>query len=357
MRKALPLFLLALLVLLAGAVPARAEGCLKSGVWGSSTPTPVARVVMFWMDGCPFCKTVITDFLPGLQAQYGSQLEITLIELVSVEDVDRFYALGAAYGLMKTQVNTPLVLIGSHILVGANQVMADLPSLVSQSLASGGVDFPASAMLAEMLPSGQLFSQFDLSRLGPEPLEAKSSGMTLAVIVMVAMLAALLVVGLFVARAFNGQSLTLPAWVDWSIPIIAVIGLGVALYLTYVETTSAVAICGPVGDCNSVQQSEYAKLFGFLPVGLLGVFGYVAILLAWLYGHLRHDALARLAGPALFGMALFGTLFSIYLTYLELFVIRAVCMWCVTSAVTITLLMLAGLPSLTRWLAVSDEEA
>jgi len=349
MRKAFPSFLLVLLILLAMAVPARA-GAASAG-------QPVVRAAMFWMDGCPFCKVVMTDFLPGLQAQYGSQLELTLIELATVEKVDQFYALGAAYGLMKTQLNTPLVLIGSHILIGADQISNQMPSLVTEYLAAGGVDFPASPMLAEMLPAGQLFTQFDLSRLGVETVEAKSSGMTIAWIVMSGMVAALLLVGFFAARAFNGRPLALPAWVDWSIPIVAIAGLGVAIYLTYVETTSAVAICGPIGDCNSVQQSEYSKLFGFLPVGLLGAFGYVAILIAWLYRRLRRDALARLAGPAIFGMALFGTLFSIYLTYLEIFVIKAVCMWCIASAVAITLLMLAGLPPLTRWLAVSDEEA
>jgi uncharacterized membrane protein len=55
-------------------------------------------------------------------------------------------------------------------------------------------------------------------------------------------------------------------------------------------------------------------------------------------------------------MALFGMLFSIYLTYLELFVIHAVCIWCLSSAVIITALMLLNLPPITQWLAISDEE-
>ena len=195
MRKAFPSFLLVLLILLAMAVPARA-GAASAG-------QPVVRAAMFWMDGCPFCKVVMTDFLPGLQAQYGSQLELTLIELATVEKVDQFYALGAAYGLMKTQLNTPLVLIGSHILIGADQISNQMPSLVTEYLAAGGVDFPASPMLAEMLPAGQLFTQFDLSRLGVEPLEAKSSGMTIAWIVMSGMVAALLLgcIGVFAIMA------------------------------------------------------------------------------------------------------------------------------------------------------------
>lgn len=124
------------------------------------------------------------------------------------------------------------------------------------------------------------------------------------------------------------------------IPILSVAGLGVALYLTYVETQGVAAVCGPVGDCNAVQSSPFAKLFGFLPVGLLGALGYVAILVAWGVGRSRSGMAGRLSALLLFVMALFGVLFSIYLTYLELYVIRAVCAWCLTSAVIMALLMI-----------------
>ncbi len=121
------------------------------------------------------------------------------------------------------------------------------------------------------------------------------------------------------------------------IPLLSVAGLGVALYLTYVETQNVAAVCGPVGDCNAVQSSPFAKLFGVLPVGLLGALGYLAILAAWALRH--RGPFARLAPLAIFGMALFGVLFSIYLTYLELYIIRAVCIWCVSSAAIMALLL------------------
>jgi uncharacterized membrane protein len=123
------------------------------------------------------------------------------------------------------------------------------------------------------------------------------------------------------------------------IPILTIIGLGVALYLTYVETQNVVAVCGPVGDCNAVQASPFAELFGFLPVGLLGALGYVAILVLWFVGLRSEGAVGHLAPLAIFGMALFGVLFSIYLTYLELYIIRAVCIWCLTSAVIMSLVL------------------
>jgi len=133
--------------------------------------------------------------------------------------------------------------------------------------------------------------------------------------------------------ALDGDVPALPEGAERLIPVVSVIGLAVALYLTFIETTGTEAVCGPVGNCNEVQASPFARLFGVLPVGLLGVFGYVGILGAWALNRFGHGELARLAPLALFGMALFGVIFSIYLTYLEIFIIKAVCIWCVTSAV------------------------
>jgi uncharacterized membrane protein len=80
-----------------------------------------------------------------------------------------------------------------------------------------------------------------------------------------------------------------------------------------------------------------------LPVGVLGAIGYLGILGALWWGRRKTGARAFYAPLAAFGLALFGVLFSLYLTYLEPFVIGAVCAWCLTSAVIITLLMLASL--------------
>ncbi len=127
----------------------------------------------------------------------------------------------------------------------------------------------------------------------------------------------------------------LPAWL---LPVVAVGGLMVAVYLSYVEIRQVEATCGAVGDCNTVQSSKYARLFGVLPIGVLGMIGYVAILLAWTLSHLEDDRLGNFAHVALLGMTLFGVVFSTYLTFLEPFVIGATCIWCLTSAVNMALL-------------------
>jgi uncharacterized membrane protein len=134
-----------------------------------------------------------------------------------------------------------------------------------------------------------------------------------------------------------------------------IIGIGVAGYLSYVETQSVEAICGPVGDCNAVQQSRYAKLFDVLPVGVLGLLGYISLLAAWLARRFM-PALEKPASIVFFGMAFFAVIFSLYLTYLEPFVIKAVCIWCLTSAVIVTLLLLLGTPPAVLRFAIPDED-
>jgi len=350
MRKTLTL-LMALLVAL----------ILPSAAWAAflSADQPVVHAVLFWSSGCPYCERTLTTILPGIQDKYQAQLSIWLIELSSTKDVDDLYAFGESLGLAKENIAVPFLLIDRSVLIGADEINNKLPGLVESYLASGGVSFLDSPLLNEMLPKGIDYSTSEhyLHLVPPAATQGNAAGMTLAWVIMVLMWLAVVCAIIVIVRAFQGKVLgSLKGMIDLAIPILCLIGLGASIYLTYVEITHTRALCGPVGDCNAVQSSPYAKLFGFLPIGLLGAIGYIAILVAWLWRRFRHDALSSIAGPAMFAMALFGTLFSIYLTYLELFVIHAVCIWCLSSAVIITALMLLNLPPITQWLAISDEE-
>jgi uncharacterized membrane protein len=126
---------------------------------------------------------------------------------------------------------------------------------------------------------------------------------------------------------------------NWAIPLLAVIGLVVAGYLAYVEITHVEAVCGPVGECNIVQSSAYARIAG-IPIAVLGMLNYLAIIALWGLERFRSDRLGTWPVLALLGLTIFGTIFSIYLTLLELLVIGAICAWCLTSAVLTTILML-----------------
>jgi len=167
------------------------------------------------------------------------------------------------------------------------------------------------------------------------------TGNTVAVIVLVGMLVVLGVV----LRGFLRADSTMPAWPGWAIPVFIAVGTAVAVYLSYVEITNTEAVCGPVGHCNDVQQSPYATLFGFLPVGILGILAYIAMAGAWVLSRSHTGSVRERGHMGLWGMALLGTLFSVYLTFLEPFVIGASCVWCLTSAVVVTLILRAATPS------------
>jgi len=136
--------------------------------------------------------------------------------------------------------------------------------------------------------------------------------------------------------------------------VLAIAGLGISSYLTYTHWADATIVCGGLGNCNLVNNSEYAELAG-IPVALLGALNYltlVALALVWLWWRP-----SGLAWPvmAFWGLSLFGTLYSAYLTYVELFVLEAICVYCVASAGIILACLLIS----TGWLlreAWTEEE-
>jgi uncharacterized membrane protein/glutaredoxin len=330
---------------------------------------PVVHAVMFWMDGCPHCEDVIQNVLPPLQEKYGRQFDLVMFEVKGTSDVDLLLRVAESYGFSKEQTGVPFLILGDRVMIGSDQVRNQLPALVEDALTRGGLDFPKNPLLTDLLPASASTSTSELvaqpqAESTPEPVSAseavssseepvKNNGFTLATVTMVFMV---LVTLYSLASLAIGKLYFHAAWMDIAIPVLSLIGLGVAAYLTYIETQSVEAFCGPVGDCNAVQASPYAKVWGILPVGLLGAAGYIAILAAWFVGRQNWGRVSTFAPVALFGMALFGTIFSIYLTYLELFVILAVCIWCISSAIIIALLLLFSLNSTLKAFAPSEEE-
>jgi len=132
-----------------------------------------------------------------------------------------------------------------------------------------------------------------------------------------------------------------------AIALLALVGLFVALYLWL----HALGFGGPIkcgtGGCDTVQTSPWAVFLG-LPVAFYGVVGYLAIFVVALVA-LRPAALSeRKWNVYLAGLATVGVLFTAYLTYLELFVIHAICRWCVGSAVIITAIWVVAVLGLKR---------
>lgn len=137
---------------------------------------------------------------------------------------------------------------------------------------------------------------------------------------------------------------------------LAVLGLpgsAVAAYLAYSYWADRPTECGGIGECELVQTSEYSDIAG-VPVALLGLLYFVAMAflalarinrVKWMSGALEW------VQPAALSMALAATAFVAYLTYVELFVLEAICIWC-TALAALTVVSLA----LTVWTLFSGDE-
>ena len=112
--------------------------------------------------------------------------------------------------------------------------------------------------------------------------------------------------------------------------VMAVAGVGVAGYLTYTHYNQGALVCA-VGNCHAVQTSQYAQI-GPVPIAIFGLAMYVAVIVLGVARWRRPDVLST-ATMGAFTLALAGTVYAAYLTYLEIDVIHAICQWCVTSAI------------------------
>jgi uncharacterized membrane protein len=354
---------------------------------------PVVRAVLFYSPTCPHCAKVIQEDLPPLFDKYNTKMEIIGIDVSSQEGATLYQAAITQFQIPESRLGVPTLIIDNTVLVGSLEIPEQLPGLIEHYLLQGGVDWPKLPGLADALavpPEEQatehtaMPTEESSAPLPPTPEPVSSPqetdttgtipatfptpipkqvtsnltlpndhdpswqgnfardpvGNSLSVLVLLGMLASLVWGFVYFIRAGRNQT---RVRVHWFIPALSLLGMFVAAYLAYVETAQVSAVCGPVGDCNIVQQSEYARLFGILPIGVLGLAGYVMILLAWLGARFGRNGIENLGMLALLGMTMAGTLFSIYLTFLEPFVIGATCAWCLTSAVVMTVLMLLSL--------------
>ncbi len=132
-----------------------------------------------------------------------------------------------------------------------------------------------------------------------------------------------------------------------AIALLSLVGLFVALYLTLYHVGVIGQLSCSVGSCETVQTSKYAVFLG-VPVAELGLAAYIVLLAMSLMGtQPRWEASAALS-RALAAFSGAGFLFSLWLTYLELFVISAICQWCVISAILMTLIFGASLVDVRR---------
>ena len=124
--------------------------------------------------------------------------------------------------------------------------------------------------------------------------------------------------------------------------MLAIAGMGVAAYLTYTHYADQPIACAGMSGCAAVENSEYSTILD-IPVGLLGML-FSAGLLALVVARVARLPLAKEWAPlAAFSMTLTGVAFAAYLTYIELFVLDAICIWCTSFAGIVTVAWLITL--------------
>lgn len=395
---------------------------------GAQAQQPVVYAVLFFSPSCGHCHYVITEVLPPLQEEYGEQLQVLYIDVSQPEGSTLFHAAFDALNIPDNRRGyVPTMVIGTTFWVGSGDIPEQMPGVVRDGIASGGIDLPPIPGLREIYeavvveeqtsqvqndsPSSGSISTTYQKNTWQDRLKQDRLGNSFALGVL-----GILVIGLGVqiqygARLFGtregrhgemgrtgwlfvlalaiittiiagtlaleSSTITLPAvlaagvtvgmirvvWAilqsrqttyvipGWVLPMVACLGLVVAGYLAYVEVGENEAVCGAVGDCQTVQQSEYARLFGLIPIGVFGVLGYFMILAAWGISRYVSGWIAHSADAVLLGFGLFGVLFSLYLTFLEPFVIGATCAWCLTSAMMMILILSLQAPA--GWAAVN----
>jgi uncharacterized membrane protein len=355
------------LLLLLGAVALTPLSVLARDDAGDA---PTVRGVLFFSPSCPHCEVVITEHLPGIFERFGGAptfragkalpstdvafylltngtLEILFVDVTSQAGTTMFAEDGRRLGIARPGV--PRLDIGDDHLTGSAEIPERLPGMIEAGLASGGIAWPAVPAIDEALASIPGPEAGDPSATSVEPAASQDRapeeampatsrsvwdriatdplGNGLSMLALAGMLVSLVLVPILVQR---GSLARLPTW---PVALLAIVGIVVSLYLGIVEASGAEAVCGPIGDCRSVQGSEYATFLG-APVGMIGLAAYALLLLVWLVSRLVVGRLAATATVLAAAIAAVGLLCSVYLTILELSVIGAACMWCLTSALS-----------------------
>lgn len=129
---------------------------------------------------------------------------------------------------------------------------------------------------------------------------------------------------------------------------LAILGLLDSIYLGWLKFSGQYALCGPIGNCESVNTSTYSEIFG-IPIALLGAGAYLAVIIL-LFLENRGTFWAEYGPMIVFGISLIGVLYSIYLTYVEIAILREICPYCVISAVLLVgLLVLSSIRLVTTF--------
>jgi uncharacterized membrane protein len=306
---------------------------LLSSAFSVQAKEPSVNAVLFYDPGCDDCKLLINNILPPLLERYDRSLLIFTVDVTKEEGNSLYQAAIATLGIPSDQQKVPLMIVEDKYFSGLESIQGQFPPILDQDLARGGTQWPSFPGLMDALRKAGLSS----NPLTPgDKFLADQPANSLAVIVLAGLILSLIFSILVTFRSAPKRFEAIPEWV---FPALLIIGLGVASYLSYTELTRSEVFCGGISHCQAVQDSQYSKILGVISIGEFGVIGYCLIGLAWIAHRFSRGMQKEIAAIAMFGFAVFGVSFSIYLTFLEPFVIGATCLWCLSSAIIMGLIL------------------
>jgi uncharacterized membrane protein len=135
-------------------------------------------------------------------------------------------------------------------------------------------------------------------------------------------------------------------WLYRASVALVVVGLLVSIYMTVYKFSGNDGMCLGSGACSEVNASVFSEVNG-IPVAVLGIIGYAAILATHLFEN-RNGFLRKNGTLLIFGMSLTGFLFTVWLVYVEIALLKALCPFCVTSQVVMTIIFIIAIIRLAR---------
>ena len=113
------------------------------GGWSAAhAQQPVVRAVLFYASTCPHCQFVLQNTLPPLQQKYGSQMDISLLEVYDPANYELWLSAVETFQVPYETAGVPMLFIGDNVLIGSDGIPERLPGLIEEYLATGGVDVP-----------------------------------------------------------------------------------------------------------------------------------------------------------------------------------------------------------------------
>ncbi len=129
----------------------------------------------------------------------------------------------------------------------------------------------------------------------------------------------------------------------WVSAGLTLVGLLDSVYLTWIKLTHRLAVCNNIGDCEAVNNSIYSEIGSTdIPIAVMGAGAFLVMLIVLLLEK-RVSIFEDNGVVVVLALSMIGVLYSAYLTYIEIFVLKAICPYCVLSAVVLVILLIVTL--------------